>query len=418
MRILTTESFKRITPLMRENYANLHAQMEVKLSPDTAAMFARFTMQPSQGGAQWSVSLPDEDRLIPFTQASELEKDQISMAIKRAHAELRKAFPTLADKIVDVPDPEAIFFYTSGPRVQVVLTEWGFRRVRQQAATGIIRLCLERADVLTDSPVMIRMVNADGSVAANKEYTILIFNNEVSFTTDAAGFYNAGHVKVGTQFRIETPEGKKSEPFTVEKDREVYEVRLAMETSLTVHVQDKDGTGLKGIPALYNGESKPTDGQGNAVFGPLDFDGPHVVSVGAEGFAPVEHTLVADPEKNVVTFTLLPKLEEKPAGEEKKEEGELPPPPAPPGDMVRVQVLDKKGRPQCGLPVRVYCQMGFEDTVTDAEGWISLKRADLVPGEKPKIELTRPKPDGKRSKQKLGTPDNNNPQTPPPVPQS
>lgn len=403
MRILSTESFKRIAPLLRENYANLHAQMEVRLSPDTAAMFARYTLQPSRGGAQWSVSLPDEDRLRPFSEASELEKDQISMTIKRALGELKGVFSAQADKIVEVPDPEAIFFCTSGSRMQVVLTQWGFRRINQKVGTSIIRLCLERADSLTDSPVVLRLVNADGSPAADKDFALLVFNNEVPFTTDAAGCFNAGHVKVGAKFRVELPDGKKSEPFTVEQGRDFYEIRLAMETTLTVRVQDQEGTGLKGYRVSFEGESKETDGQGEAVFGPMDYDGSRVVSVSADGFQPQEHTLVADPAQNVVVFTRTPAIIDSDEGDDD------PQPPFPPTKgEIRVQVVDKKGVPQCGMRVKVFCRKGFENAVTDSQGWITLKREDLEPGETPRIELMRPKPSRKGSGQPVSTP-------PPPV---
>ena len=93
MRILTSESFKKITPLLRDNYGNLHAQMSLKLPPDMASMFAHFTLQPSNGGAQWSVSMPDEEHLQPLSKASDLERDQISVAIKRLAAQLNSTSP-------------------------------------------------------------------------------------------------------------------------------------------------------------------------------------------------------------------------------------------------------------------------------------------------------------------------------------
>lgn len=356
MRILNTESFKRIAPGLRENPANLHAQMEVRLSPDTAAMFARYTLQPSRSSAQWSVSLPEENLLRPFSEASELEKDQISMAIKHAHAELQRVYPTLVDKIMEVPDQEAIFFCAHGPSVRVVLSQWGFHRIDKKVPTGIIHLCLERATHLTDNPVIVRIVNADGSPAASRSCALLIFNHEVNFTTDEAGCYNCGHLKVGTKFRVELPDGTRSEVMTVEQGRDFYEIRLAMETALTVRVQEDDGTPLSGCRVCFEGQDKWTDSQGEAVFGPLAYEGPRVVSVSADGFTPVEHNLVVEPEQNVVTFI--------------KEGVVPPPPPPPPGDEVQVQVLDKKGVPQCGMRVNVFCRKGVEDTVTDSEGWL------------------------------------------------
>lgn len=343
MRILNSESFKKITPLLRDNYGNLHAQISLKLPPDMAAMFAHFTLQPSTGGAQWSVTLPEEDELQPLSKASDLERDQISVAIKRLSATVAKEFPAQAAKIIEVPDNDSIFYCYNGSRLQVVLTQWGFRRVRAQKDISVIRLCLERAEVLSDSSVTLRIINADGSPAANQDFVLLIFNNEISFTTDAMGLYNVGHLRCGSKFRVQLPTGAVSDAFTVDKDREFYDVRL---------------------PAPPKPEPEPED----------------------------EPTKEPEPPK-----------EPEPQPDSEPE----------PSFPVRVRILDKKDRPQGLMPVTVYCQRGYEQLVTDRDGYITLNSSDLMPGETPRIELIRPKSSARRSKKKLNDSPKNNPNTPP-----
>lgn len=393
MRILHSESFKKITPLLRDNYGNLQAQMSLKLPPDLAAMFARFTLQPSSGGAQWSVSIPEEDELRPFSQASDLERDQISIAIKRVAAALHGAFPAQADKIIEVPDNDSIFFAYSGRRILVVLTQWGFRRVHSQTNTSIIRLCLERAEGLSNAPVTLRLVNSDGTPAANKDCELLVFNNEVPFTTDDMGLFNVGHLKTGALFRVRFPSGDVSEAFTVEDGREFYDIRLQMLTALTVNVVDNNGIPRPGVTTYFNGRTAVTDDSGAAHFDDIPFSGKKKVEVQADGCVPGSLTLCAEADDNVITLSPV----QPPQPPEEKEEPANPDPP----QQVRVQIVDKKGRPQGGLPVMVYCQRGYEGLTTDRDGWITLNSADLIPGEKPRIELMRPKATGRRAKNSL-----------------
>jgi len=393
MRILHSESFKKITPLLRDNYGNLQAQLSLKLPPDMAAMFARFTLQPSSGGAQWSVSIPEEDELRPFSKASDLERDQISMAIKRVAAELHRAFPAQADKIIEVPDNDSIFFAYSGRRMLVVLAQWGFRRVHSQTSTSIIRLCLERAEGLSDAPVTLRVINSDGTPAANKDFVLLVFNNEVAFTTDDMGLFNVGHLKAGSQFRVRFPSGDVTEAFTVEQGREFYDIRLQMLTSLTVNVVDLEGNPCPGVTTYFGGRTAVTDEAGAAHFEDIPFSGKKEVEVQADGCAPGSLTLQAEADENVITLSPA----KPPQEPEKPEEKTNPEPP----QQVMVRIVDKKGRPQGGLPVMVYCQQGYEDLTTDSDGWITLNPADLIPGEKPRIELMRPKAKGRRAKKNL-----------------
>ena len=56
-------------------------------------------------------------------------------------------------------------------------------------------------------------------------------------------------------------------------------------------------------------------------------------------------------------------------------------------------MLDKKGTPMAGMPVKILCKRGYEDTVTDDAGCVRLNAADLLPGETPRIILRRPEPD-------------------------
>lgn len=397
MRVLSTENFKHISPLLRENYANLHAQMEVRLTPETSAMFSKFTLQPSTGGAQWSVRLPEEDSIRPYAEANEEERDQISMAIKRADTELKKVFPAIANKLVEVPDEASIFFYTRGNKLCVVLAQWGFRRINSSVNTSIIKLCLERAERLTSIPVKVNLKASDGTPLANQEFTMLIFNREVSFTTDGEGNFDAGMVREGTAFRIERADGEKSEAFTVSPGQEVYEVVFNTDTSLTVRIEDENGQPISGMNTMFGDETKPTDENGEAVYGPIPYSGDVKVTVSAEGFEPVEKTLEADPKKNVVVFTCRPPQPEELPEPELPEEPEEQEVPEQKNKDVRIRVVDKHGFPQANLPVKVLCQKGFEETTTDNDGWVTLKSEDLIPGEKPSIELLRPKP-GKRDK--------------------
>ncbi len=389
MRILTTETFKKIVPLLRENYGNLHAQMALKLPPSVAEMFANFTQQAVNATGQWSVTLPYESELQPFTRASEIEKDQISIAIKQAGEALRKAFPAMADKLIEVPDADSIWFAPTPAGVRVVLTQWGFRRVKSAGGISIVRLCLQRAETLSNVPVRLLMKYSDGSLAAGKDFTLLILNTELPFTTDGAGTWSAAHIKVGAQFRVEAPDGTKSAAFTVEPDRELYEVVMDRHTTLTVMVLDANGIPVPGVETLCGGERRPTDGAGRAVFDSLVVG--RNVQVSATGFEPVEVTLLAEPDKNLVEFRLPPVTD---GGDDDKKDDDRhdgdTAGPDPTGDVCLL-LQDKHGLPQANLPVQVLTARQTLNLMTDATGRVRLPHSALQAGEKPKIRLRRPK---------------------------
>lgn len=386
MKILTTESFNKIIPLLRENYSNIHARLALKLSPDTADMFSKFTMQPSKGGAQWSVNIPEEETLRPMSEASEFEKDQISITLKKACAEVRQAFPSLVDKLFTVPDIDSIYFCRRGHRTLVILTAWGFRRVNTTDKTSVIRLCLDRAEELTNCEVDIKVSYTDGTPAADTQFRLHIFNNAIPFTTDSDGLFHPGHIIAGKSFVVESKDGIRSQSIMVEKDRSLYEVILDKTTKLTVHVEQANGTPAPDITALYDGRELKTDKNGNAIFGPDIFSGEKNIVVSINDMPPVSHMLKEDPQENIINF-ILPKNDNTP-----------PEPPEEKGP-VSIKIVDKHGCPQCGMPVKIMCKKGYEETVTDNNGMVYLKREDLVPGEKPKIILKRPKP----SKNKLNS---------------
>lgn len=396
MKILSTESFSRITPLLRENYGNIHARLALKLPEQTARMFSRFTLQPSKGGAQWSVNLDCENNLRPFTEADPLQRDQISMVLKQAQADIRKAYGAQADmmeKLLNVPGEESIFFAPTRPgRLPVVvLAAWGFRRVQAAAGESILKLCLERASALSDTPVEIYVGYTDGTPAAGKDFTLSIFGNQIPFTTDENGIFAAGHVMVGKEFEVRSADGMVSAPFTVQSGRSRYDVMLRKSTSLTVRVVKADGeTPVAGQSITVDGQTLLTDEAGEAKFGPYTFEGPRNIEILPEGLSPVTHTLQEDAEKNLVVITLAPEIVE----EEPEEVPEAIPP------HVVIRVLDKKGTPLAGMPVKIFCRRGFEEQTSDAAGCVYIKQSDLVPGETPKVQVLLPP----KSSKKLNTP--------------
>lgn len=384
MKILKTESFSRIVPLLRENYGNLHARLALKLPPQTARMFARFTLQSSQGGAQWTVNMDCENSLRPYSAANPLERDQISMVLKQAQADVRKSFGMqgeMMEKLLNVPEQDCIFFAParSGKLPVVVLTEWGFRRVQAAAGENVLKLCLERAAAMSDAPVEIYVGYSDGSPAADRDFRLCIFGNEIPFTTDSAGLYSPGHLVTGKEFEVRSADGSVSAPFVVEQGKTRYDVIMTKTTALTVRVLQSDGaTPVPGVEAMADGATALTDDKGEAHFGPYAYDGPRQLTVSADGVMPVSHTLSADPEANIVVLTMP------------EPEPEVEAPPAPETPEVVIRILDRKGVPMAGMPVKILCKKGYEETVTDASGRVTLKASDLIPGEKPKIVLSRP----------------------------
>ncbi len=384
MRILSTESFSHIVPLTRENYANIHARLNLRLPPRTARLFSRFTLQPSQGGAQWSVPMECENSLRPYTEANAVERAQVGMVLRQALDDVRKAFGPQAatmEKLLDVPHEVCIFFAPQhGAQPVVVLAQWGFRRVRAASGAGLLKLCLDRAEALTDAPVEIYVGYTDGSPAADKDFILHIFGNEIPFRTDSRGIYSPGHIMVGKEFMV-SGGGLVSPLFTVEASRARYDVLLSKTTSLTVCVAEAGGSPAEGVGVTADGMEAVTDADGKCLFSPVPYDGERDVRIEVRGAGPVVHRLKEEAGANVVNIMLdAPEPEE-------------PVPPVPEPVTLTLRMLDKKGTPMAGMPVKILCKRGYEDTVTDDAGCVRLNAADLLPGETPRIILRRPEPD-------------------------
>lgn len=409
MKILKTEKFGKITPMLQENYGNLHARMGLMLPEGVARMFAKFTMQAAGGGAQWSVSEDWEEELHPYGEATEMERDRVSLELARAQGALQQKFPAMADKLLHVPDEQNIFCHTDPlGQTHVVLTAWGFRRNAREQVTNVISLALDRGVQMTDGDVHIQVVYNDSTPVADATGAVFFMGNEIPFTTDGAGLFCLGRVRTGKTFTVCLDEGGKSEPFEVTKDRTHYQVRVQKYTSAVAVAMEADRTTpVPGVAVTLGDKTLYTESEGEALFPDIPYEPGRTLHFTAPGFTEAAIPLCADAAQNRATLyrkTRCPGPDAEP--------GPVPPPepPVPTADKVCLHLVDKSGKPLGSHPVKVMCRKGFEQTVTDSMGRIWLNAADLLEGEKPKVRLTRPKASGKRSNQPLNT--NNTPDIP------
>lgn len=351
MKVLASDTFKKIKPLLvGDNYANLHARIALKLPPSAAAVFSKFTLQPAKGGAEWSTDLECADALRPLSVATPEQRAAVSQVLRDAEMQLKRVFPAQAAKLMQVPTEDSILFAVMpGGAVQPVLTRWGFRRVASGDNINVMRLILGDDDDRKPQDVLIRILHQNGTPVAGRKFTMHILNKELPFTTGQDGTWSPGTAMTGSQFYLTDEDGYRSPDYTVTSGQQDYEVTIP------------------DPPAPPEPE-------------------------------PEEETV---PEAELLPVPFVPEEEVVPPPPDIPDVPEIPEEPARPIVPLRLRLVDKKGRVLAGYPVKVMCQNGYEELTSDADGYITLRPETLIDGEKPKIELRRPRPGRRRKNQKL-----------------
>lgn len=312
MRTLSSESFTRIVPILRENYGNLLARISLKLPPETSEIFAQFTMKPSTNSAEWTVNEVDDHEYRPIAEANEDERQKVSLKIKEAKEAMQKSLVgEIADveNLLYVPNENCIFFRTlPDGNIKVALTQWGFRNIKQGQQTDIIQLMLDRVNSLKQTDVNLNIKYSNGKIVSDKELVIDISGNKIPFKTSSSGTYAIGKVVVGKHFRIISDNGS-SDDILVEADKTNYDVTINIGTTYCVKVVNQENTPKANFQFNIDGVPVTTDHNGEYHSSPITLIGNKSIHVEAPGQTPADFNLSANAEENKFIYNVIDQFE-------------------------------------------------------------------------------------------------------------
>lgn len=368
MRTLSSESFTRIVAILRDNYGNLQAQMNLKLPADVHEIFSKYTHKLSTNSAEWSVNEPEENDYRPMSEASATERDAIAFKLKNAQEVIcRHIGNNIAgiEKLLSVPNQDCIFFRnTVGGEIKVVLTQWGFREVSRKEKIDFIQLLIDSVKDLQQVEVNLNIKYSDGKIAADENLTLDIFGNQIPFKTSSAGTHHAGKIVVGKSFRVLAESGKSDEVIT-QSDKENYDIVINRNTAYTIIVENQSGKRKANFPLTVDAIPVVTDDNGEYHSGEILLTPEKKITVKASAGSEQSFTLCADRDANRFKYIITE--------EEKPEESSL-----------TVEVINENNRPMPDYLVNL-SGTGLDRTLkTDATGTFTIDR--LSAGTKVKLQ--------------------------------
>lgn len=263
MKILSTESFKKIEPIipMSENYSNVHARLRQRLTTEESEFFARPDFPvPNMGSWTTDVNVP----MRSYADADDMDKAQIAQYIEDMKGRILPKLTEMkyAESLFCVPSEKQIHWYRdAGDTLHVVLDQWGFKYFRQSKSENIIDIILCMPRNIEQEDIRVRIIYSDDMPATGAVFTLHILNNEKKITTDDAGVYNIGKIYAGKTFSVSDERGKRVD-FEVEKGKSEYQAQFDLYTSYTVKVVNQYDEPLTGFELSVDDADMTTDDNG------------------------------------------------------------------------------------------------------------------------------------------------------------
>lgn len=390
MRILSKESFSVVQPLMSENYANLFSRLSLKLPPELAACFARYTMLPAHNAGQWSIDRDDEDEFRPISQATPPQRMAAADRLKAlSEAITRSGIVSEPKKLLSVPDDSNIFFHQlHDGTVEIVFTQWGYRKIGTASTVDNISLLINGNDKRERADVNLRILWSDELPVVSTPVKVNIYGSSFERTTDEEGVVHLGSVAAGETVTVEV-EGHPATKLHVDAASHDYIITLPYRVDATVLCLDSNDKPVQ-TTININGKPHTTDEEGVCILHDILLEKDTQLNVDFNGRNATKFKLNRDSALNNFKYQIPspPPIEE--------EEDIVPPPitPDPPIDIdidnkldVSIRVVDKKGRPMSYASVKIMLRKGVQTAVSDADGVIRLPRTAFTQGEKVKLQI-------------------------------
>lgn len=388
MRILSKESFSAVQPLLRDNYSNLYSRLSLQLPSELFSAFAKFTMLTAHNSGQWSIDCEGEDDFKPVTKASSVERMAAAHAFRTLSDRLKHSGVGVdVDRLLTVPDENCILYrmLPSGDAV-IVLSQWGYRRVGSSMPVNNISLMTGGGSDVTDRvEVTLKLRFSDETPMTDTDVKVNVYGNMLEVKTDEIGNVSLGCVAVGECINVEK-EGEKPVTLHTEAAVGAYDVVFPWRVNASVHCVDENNNS-KECTLCVNGSNITSDADGMILIADIVLCKGDCLTVSLDGEHEEHFVLQHDSDKNVFTYKLPSKSIKvtPPSPPEIGGADEVVQKPL----KVRIHVVDKKNRPLAYTPVRVELKKGFEETVTDADGYVSLGRGVFTQGEKVKVRVLK-----------------------------
>ncbi len=391
MRILSKESFSVVQPLMSENYANLYSRLSLQLPPELAGCFARYTMLPAHNAGQWSIDRVDEDDFKPISQATPLQRMAAADRLQAlSEAISRSGVVREPNKLLSVPDDACIFFRQNPDvSVDIVFTQWGYRKIGSASSVDNIALLINGNDKRERADVNLRILWSDDLPVEDTQAKINIYGSSFERTTDRNGVIHLGSVAAGETVTVEI-EGQLATKLNIDTASHDYVITLPYHVDATITCIDSND---KPVQTTINIDGTPhtTDAEGVCKLHDILMKNDTELNVDFNGHNNTRFRLNHDRDRNNFMF----QIPAPPPIAEKEDDINTPPPISEemtPEDIdnklnVSIRIVDKKGRPMTFATFNVLLRKGSRTAVSDADGFIRIPRTAFTQGEKVKVKL-------------------------------
>ena len=305
MKILSSASFNKISPLINENYGNLHGRLRMKLNQEESELFA-FPDFPvaNMGNWQTSVNAP----LQTFKDAPAIEKEEIATFIEEKKqsilSKIGSSMP-FANLLFRVPSEDQIFWYRDDKgQVKVILSQWGFQPVTIGKDVDVIDVILSLPRPLTQVPVKLHISYSDGDPAGEEEFALTVFNHTQTIKTDENGCYSLGKMYASKTFSVADAEGT-SFDFTVEANKSDYYVSFDIKTNYTITVINQFEEKVTNYTLRVDDKAFVTNEEGQVKGEGVLLTKGRTLKVAGQNAAQQEYPLVRNAEANEFVFKIL-----------------------------------------------------------------------------------------------------------------
>jgi hypothetical protein len=261
MRIVSRNTHNAIRYLTPISLEALYAKMKSEFSSDQISFFTK----PERRSSETIWYAENQANIESFQSLSEDDQDTVSDYIESKKAEILKIIDNIpelkafGETLFTVPSTENIIIFRDGNnQLSAALSQWSCTKLENTNALNPISILINRPRI-NRSRVTIKITYSDGSIAANKAFSLEYGETLKNLKTDNSGIRDLGNFKNGVQFQIyATSNGHPQHihNFTVLENVDLYEVIFPYYTELRISVNNSNGEAVPDtkIELKYEGQ--------------------------------------------------------------------------------------------------------------------------------------------------------------------
>lgn len=269
------------------NYSALYRSLEKCLGADIEC-FAKYADDGTH--AIWSSSINGDLEALGSFEDDELVELKKQLRIKLGNVKFKlqgTQLESIGDKLLTVPNDDAIYVSKNGEETKFILTQWGCKTLGLETPT------FEPVPIESIGPtfvnVRVELKYSDNSSFSEESFLFINQEIEKELETDKEGFFEIGKMRVGTPITIAKQLKTElfSETIVIEADKREYTVVVPMYASADIRVINQLDEPIEGFSIQLSAAGKQypgtTDARGHVLIDPVRIDGLQVTVASEAG---------------------------------------------------------------------------------------------------------------------------------------